>query len=97
MIQKFDKDFYVHYEKYRGIILTDKGNKIGERLLFRHELLEDYLEIIGVYAERIYDDVECNKHHVNWNAIDRIADVVTYFKEDYYKDEALEAMQHVIY
>src|SRR5699024_12424163 len=64
MIQKLDKDNYVHYEKYRGFILTDKGNKIGERLVFRHELLEDFLEIIGVEAERIYDDVEGIEHHL---------------------------------
>src|SRR5699024_6699884 len=62
MIQKLDTDNYVHYEKYRGFILTDKGNKIGERLVFRHELLEDFLEIIGVEAERIYDDVEGIEH-----------------------------------
>jgi len=92
MIQKLDKDNYVHYEKYRGFILTDKGNKIGERLVFRHELLEDFLEIIGVEAERIYDDVEGIEHHLSWNAIDRIADVVTYFKEDPSRVEALEAL-----
>src|SRR5699024_11657569 len=92
MIQKIDKDNYVHEEKYRGFILTDKGNKIGERLVVRHELLEDFLEIIGVEAERIYDDVEGIEHHLSWNAIDRIADVVTYFKEDPSRVEALEAL-----
>src|SRR5699024_3346239 len=30
MIQKLDKDEYVHYEKYRGFVLTDKGNKVGK-------------------------------------------------------------------
>src|SRR5699024_12121785 len=90
MIQKLDKDNYVHYEKYRGFILTDKGNKIGERLVFRHELLEDFLEIIGVEAERIYDDVEGIEHHLSWKAIDRIADVVTYFKEDPSRVETFE-------
>src|SRR5699024_3491977 len=92
LIRKLDMDNYVHYEKYRRFILTDKENKIGERLVFRHELLEDFLEIIGVEAERIYDDVEGIEHHLSWNAIDRIADVVTYFKEDPSRVEALEAL-----
>lgn len=82
MIQKLDKDNYVHYEKYRGFILTEKGNKIGKRLVFRHELLEDFLEIIGVDEDKIYEDVEGIEHHLSWNAIDRIADLVQFFEED---------------
>lgn len=82
MIQKLDRDKYVHYEKYRGFVLTDKGNKVGEKLVFRHELLEDFLEIIGVDEGQIYDDVEGIEHHLSWNAIDRIANLVHYFKQD---------------
>src|SRR5690625_7137584 len=58
MVQKLDKDNFVNYEKYRGFVLTEKGNKVGKRLVFRHDLLEDFLEIIGVDEENIYDDVE---------------------------------------
>src|SRR5699024_11499917 len=83
MIQKLDKDKYVHYEKYRGFILTDKGNKVGQRLVFRHELLEDFLEIIGVDEDKIYDDVEGIEHHLSCNAIDRISNVVEIFNEVY--------------
>ncbi|MDY0408417.1 transcriptional regulator MntR [Virgibacillus soli] len=82
MVQKLDKDDYLDYEKYRGFVLTDKGKKIGERLVFRHELLEQFLEIIGVKEENIYNDVEGIEHHLSWNSIDRIADLVHYFKED---------------
>src|SRR5690625_1821517 len=65
MVQKLDKDNFVNYEKYRGFVLTDKGNKIGERLVFRHDLLENFLEIIGVDEEKIYDDVEGIEHHLS--------------------------------
>ena len=82
MVQKLDKDDYLNYEKYRGFVLTEKGKKIGERLVFRHELLEDFLEIIGVEKENIYDDVEGIEHHLSWNSIDRIGDLVNYFKAD---------------
>src|SRR5690625_452086 len=46
MVQKLDRDNFLDYEKYRGFILTSKGNKVGKKLLFRHELLEEFLEII---------------------------------------------------
>lgn len=82
MVQKLDKDNFLDYEKYRGFILTSKGNKIGKKLLYRHELLEEFLEIIGVENENIYDDVEGIEHHLSWNSIDRIDDLVRYFKED---------------
>lgn len=82
MVQKLDRDDFLDYEKYRGFILTSKGNKVGKKLLFRHELLEEFLEIIGVEDENIYDDVEGIEHHLSWNSIDRIGDLVRYFEED---------------
>lgn len=93
MVQKLDKDNYVNYEKYRGFVLTDKGNKVGKRLVFRHDLLEEFLEIIGVDEENIYDDVEGIEHHLSWNAIDRIADLVDYFKEDEQRIENLKKIR----
>ncbi|GAA0435911.1 MAG: transcriptional regulator MntR [Bacillota bacterium] len=92
MVQKLDKDEYLNYEKYRGFILTPKGKKVGERLVFRHELLEEFLEIIGVEHDNIYDDVEGIEHHLSWNSIDRIGDVVNYFKHDGARVEELKKM-----
>src|SRR5690625_6320938 len=68
MIQKLDKDKYLIYEKYRGLILTQKGKKMGKRLLDRNQLLEDFLQLIGVQEENIYDDVEGIEHHLSWDS-----------------------------
>ncbi|MFC4558789.1 transcriptional regulator MntR [Virgibacillus kekensis] len=89
MVQKLDKDEYLNYEKYRGFILTSKGKKLGERLVFRHELLEDFLKIIGVDSDKIYEDVEGIEHHLSWNSIDRIGDLVEFFKSDTQRVEDL--------
>ena len=70
MVQKLDKDEYLVYEKYRGLVLTPKGKKIGKRLVYRHELLEQLLRIIGVKEENIYDDVEGIEHHLSWDSIE---------------------------
>jgi Mn-dependent DtxR family transcriptional regulator len=82
MVQKLDKDEYLIYEKYRGLVLTTKGKKIGKRLVFRHELLEQLLKVIGVKEENIYQDVEGIEHHLSWDSIDRIGDLVQFFDED---------------
>jgi Mn-dependent DtxR family transcriptional regulator len=82
MVQKLDKDHYVIYEKYRGLILTDKGKKIGKRLVYRHDLLEQFLDLIGVEKERIYTEVEGIEHYLSWNSIYRIGDLVSYFEKN---------------
>lgn len=82
MVQKLDKDGYLVYEKYRGLTLTAKGQKLGKRLVQRHDLLEQFLRIIGVDEECIYEDVEGIEHHLSWNSIDRIADLVQLLEEN---------------
>ena len=93
MVQKLDKNEYLIYEKYRGLVLTPKGKKIGKRLVYRHDLLEQFLKMIGVEKENIYNDVEGIEHHLSWNAIDRIGDLVQYFEENPERLEELKAVQ----
>ncbi|MFC7681901.1 transcriptional regulator MntR [Paenibacillus sp. GCM10028914] len=82
MIQKLDKDEYLIYEKYRGLVLTNKGKKMGKRLMARHQLLEEFLGLIGVLEENIYKDVEGIEHHLSWDSITRIETLVEFFKRD---------------
>ena len=93
MVQKLDHEDYLIYEKYRGLILTTKGKKIGKRLVYRHELLEKLLRIIGVKEENIYQDVEGIEHHLSWDSIDRVGDLVQYFEEDLSRVRELEKIQ----
>lgn len=82
MVQKLDKDGYLIYERYRGLVLTPQGQKLGKRLVKRHDLLEQFLYLIGVEEERIYNDVEGIEHHLSWNSINRIADLVQVLEEN---------------
>ena len=93
MVQKLDKDGYLVYEKYRGLTLTPKGQKLGKRLVQRHELFEQFLRLIGVDEERIYEDVEGIEHHLSWNSIDRIADLVQLLEEEPELTKKLEEMK----
>lgn len=93
MVQKLDKDGYLVYEKYRGLTLTPKGEKLGKRLVQRHELLEQFLRLIGVDEGHIYEDVEGIEHHLSWNSIDRIADLVQLLEEQPEVTEKLKEMK----
>ncbi|MFD2611857.1 transcriptional regulator MntR [Paenibacillus gansuensis] len=92
MIQKLDKDNYLVYEKYRGLILTSKGKKMGKRLVDRHQLLEQFLHIIGVQNENIYKDVEGIEHHLSWDSITCIETLVEYFTRS---PERLAELQNI--
>ena len=93
MIQKLDKDNYLIYEKYRGLILTANGRKIGKRLLLRHNLLEQMLKLIGVREENIHKDVEGIEHHLSWDSITCIESLVEYFRRDPERLAALQAIK----
>ena len=82
MAQRLDRDGYIVYERYKGLELTDKGLAFGKKLVRRHELLEQFLRIIGVDEENIYGDVEGIEHHLSWNAMDRITDLVEAMEQD---------------
>ncbi|CAM5792694.1 MULTISPECIES: transcriptional regulator MntR [Brevibacillus] len=93
MVQKLDKDKYLVYEKYRGLILTPKGKKIGKRLVDRHSLLEEFMRLIGVDEEHIYKDVEGIEHHLSWESISCFEYLVRYFQEDPKRVEDLRRIQ----
>ena len=93
MIQKLDKDQYLIYEKYRGLILTNKGKKMGKRLVDRHQLLESFLSMIGVREENIYADVEGIEHHLSWDSITCIETLVEYFRREPERLEQLAAVR----
>ncbi|MCF6094173.1 transcriptional regulator MntR [Microaerobacter geothermalis] len=95
MVQKLDKTKYLIYERYRGLVLTPKGMKIGKRLVDRHSLLEEFLKIIGVNEENIYKDVEGIEHHLSWDAITCIEYLVQYFQEDPSRLEELRKLKEL--
>ena len=85
MLKKLDVEGYIVYEKYRGIALTENGRKMGEYALTRHELLEDFLRIIGVQEDKIYEEVEGIEHHFGKNSLEKIKELIKYLKENNYK------------
>jgi len=78
MVQKLDEQNYVVYERYRGLVLTAKGEQIGRQMRRRHRTLEQFLRLIGVEDEDIIQqDVEGIEHHVSlttMNALRRLVE-----------------------
>ena len=82
MIQKLADEQYLEYEKYRGIVLTPKGEKLGKAVKGRHRTLADFLRQIGVKDEEtVFKDVEGIEHHVSPATMDAIRSLVQFFKD----------------
>lgn len=71
MVQKLAANGLVQYEKYGIIMLTEKGKKIGEFLLERHEILEKFLRNIGV-ENNLLTETELIEHNVSIDTLKRI-------------------------
>ncbi len=82
MIQKMgDKDL-VNYEKYGGIVLTDKGQELGQFLHDRHQVLETLLQLLGVEDEAvIYEDVEGIEHHISTQTLRQIMKFIRFTQQ----------------
>ncbi|UOF88901.1 transcriptional regulator MntR [Fodinisporobacter ferrooxydans] len=81
MIQKLDEKNFVTYEKYRGIVLTPRGEQLGKTMKQRHKMLEQFLRMLGVSEEAIQKDVEGIEHHVSPSTMNALKSLVLFFEE----------------
>ncbi len=66
MVQRLDAEGFVKDEKYRGLVLTSSGLEVARRIAHRHQLLTDFLRVLGVTDEGIINnDVEGMEHHIS--------------------------------
>ena len=65
MVQRLDAEGLLKYEKYRGLALTTAGEDLARNITRRHQLLSDFLKLLGLDDEVIYHDVEGMEHHIS--------------------------------
>ena len=65
MVQKLDAEGLLKYEKYRGLVLTTAGETLALNITRRHQLLTDFLKLLGLDDTTIYHDVEGMEHHIS--------------------------------
>ena len=65
MVQRLDADGLLKYEKYRGLVLTPAGKTLARSITRRHELLSEFLKLLGLPDKVIHHDVEGMEHHIS--------------------------------
>ena len=79
MVQRLDSEGLLKYEKYRGLVLTTAGETLARNITQRHQLLTDFLKLLGLPDDVIYHDVEGMEHHISpptLRAIETLTDLL---------------------
>jgi Mn-dependent DtxR family transcriptional regulator len=81
MVQKLGELGYLNYEKYRGLVLTDKGRAVATGIQQRHETLARFFSLFGLDAETQQRDIEGIEHHLSPATVDTLADLAAFFEK----------------
>lgn len=81
VVQKLKKLGMIDYEKYGIIKLTEEGKEIGQFLYKRHEILESFLQKIGV-KETLLKDTEMIEHDMSLSTLENI-NILNAFLNEY--------------
>jgi len=81
MVQKLSELGYINYEKYRGLILTDKGREVARRIQRRHETLSRFFSLLGLDPKTQQADIEGIEHHLSPETLACLADLAQYFED----------------
>ena len=66
MLKRLDGLGLVEHAPYRGVELTDAGERVALEVLRHHRLLELYLtESLGMPWDRVHDEAEVLEHHIS--------------------------------
>ena len=93
MIQKLDGMGLVAYERYRGLKLTDKGEKIARFTQQKHALIVRFLRVLGVEERTAKMDAEGIEHHIHRESLNRIEHFVDFVADHPSWFKAYEAAQ----
>jgi DtxR family Mn-dependent transcriptional regulator len=79
MAKKLSNEGLVNYEKYKGIELTNSGEKIALDVLRRHRLWELFLiKVLNLTWDEVHDEAELLEHQTSENLIDKIDEFLNF-------------------
>jgi len=82
MVQKLGDLGYLNYEKYRGLVLTEKGRTVATGIQRRHETLARFFSLFGLASETQQRDIEGIEHHLSPATVEILADLATFFEKN---------------
>jgi len=81
MIQKLADLHLLKYEKYGVVMLEPKGTVIGKALLDRHNLIENFLNLLEI-KEGLLENTEKMEHTMSHEILAGIHDIIGFFNNN---------------
>ncbi|ODS36116.1 MAG: hypothetical protein A7316_10290 [Candidatus Altiarchaeales archaeon WOR_SM1_86-2] len=82
MLEKLDARGFIRYEKYGGISLMEKGKRIASEIKHMHELLTEFLRIIGIPQKTAQRDACKIEHHLSPETVEQLTRFVEFMKKN---------------
>jgi len=82
MVQKLGESGYLNYEKYRGLVLTEKGKSVARDVQKRHETLSRFFSLFGLGDDIQRQDIEGIEHHLSPETVSVLSDLARFFERD---------------
>lgn len=82
MVQRLAQLKLLKYEKYGFIILEEKGKRVGEGLLTRHQIVEKFMRAIGVDSRDILTETEKIEHTLSPKTTKCITNIVEFMESN---------------
>lgn len=83
MIKRLAGMKLVEYKSYKGVKLTEAGEKIALEIIRHHRLLETYLkEVLGYSWDQMHEEAEHLEHHISEEFEDKIDALLGYPTHD---------------
>lgn len=87
MLKRLAELKLVEYRSYRGVSLTEAGEKIALEIIRHHRLLELYLkEVMGYGWEQLHEEAEHLEHHISEEFEAKIEELLGYPTHDPHGD-----------
>ncbi|MBA3978550.1 MAG: transcriptional regulator MntR [Nitrosopumilus sp.] len=80
MVKRLDKMGYLVYEKYRGLQLTSEGIAVAKNIHKNHDLLVEFLKMIGIDEEIANRDAEGIEHHLHPQTMEKLEEFIKRYK-----------------
>jgi len=80
MVQRLADAGYLHYERYRGLVLTEKGRLVGQRVRDRHATLKRLFSLLQLDEETQEADIEGLEHSLCAATLERLTDLADFLE-----------------
>jgi DtxR family Mn-dependent transcriptional regulator len=87
MLKRLGEEGLLDYEPYRGVTLTERGEKTALRVIRRHRITEQFLlQVLGLTWDQVHQEAERLEHALSDVVIDRMDEFLGHPKVDPHGD-----------